>query len=395
MNVLITIALCLFAAFIASEIAYRLKIPVVVGQILIGIAIGLPAVKGLVIADNNGIIQLMSDLGIIFLLFLAGMGVSWNRMVGARKDIFMMSVFGSFVPFTFGFIVMKVLGYDNLLALIVGVCLSITAEGTNARLLMELKKLRTKIGAMMLGAGIIDDVIGLLLFITIASLLGQRIFTADMEYSPLEMIGFFAILFLTFKILPTLIKYEERERGDMREVSLFMTAMLLCLMFAIFGMLITGTMTGSIIAAFAAGVIIQLSLKRKEEENIKKHFEIMALSFIIPFFFIGIGINFDYTSLTINMPIIALITLAAIVGKISGVLLTKPFTHLSWKQLHLIGWGMNSRGAVELVIALMALKTGLITTSIYSAIVVMTLITTLIFPFVLRFLVKRNPRIMS
>lgn len=395
MNFLITIALSLFVAFLFAEIAYRLRMPVVVGQIVAGIAIGLPFFTQYILAESMDIIHFLADLGIIFLLFLAGLSVSWNRMYGARKDIMMIGIFGSFVPFILGFIVMKVLGYTNLLALIVGVCLSITSEGTKARVLMEMNKIKTRIGSTMLGAGIIDDVIGLVLFIIITASLGYRIISAKLTYSPLEIIGFLAIIVLTFKTLPKLIKYEEKEVGEMREVSLFTTAMLLCLLFAIFGLLITGTMTGGIIAAFVAGVIIQLSLKHKEEMNIRRHFEIMALSFIIPFFFIGIGLNFDIASLVIDLPLVLAITAAAIIGKIAGTLMVKPFTHLKWKQLHLIGWGMNSRGAVELVIAFMALKAGLLTTQVYSAIVVMTLITTLTFPFVLRYIVKKDPHIMN
>jgi Kef-type K+ transport system membrane component KefB len=395
MNFLVTIALCLFIAFVFSELAYKLKLPLVLGQIVAGIIIGVPLVSGHVVGDNTQVVELMADLGIIFLLFLAGLGVSWNRMYGARKDIILIGLFGSFVPFALGFVVMKLLGYTNLLALIVGVCLSITSEGTKARVLMEIKKLRTKLGATMLGAGIIDDVIGLALFITVASILGHKIVSTNLVYSPLEIIGFVAIIVLTFKALPKLIRYEEREEGEVREISLFTTALLLCLLFAIFGQLITGTLTGGIIAAFSAGIIIQLSLSRREEMNIKRHFEIMALSFIIPFFFIGIGLNFDYTAIAIDVPLLLAITSVAIIGKIVGVMLVKPFTHLSWKQLHLIGWGMNSRGAVELVIALLALKAGLLTVPLYSSIVVMTIITTLIFPLVLRYMIKKDPHIMG
>jgi len=395
MNFLITLALSLAIIFLFTELAYRLKVPIVLGQILGGVLIGIPLVKQWVVGGNISTIDMLADLGIIFLLFLAGLGVSWNRMYGARKDIILIGLFGSVVPFALGFIVMRLLGYDALLSLIVGVCLSITSEGTKARFLMEIKKLRTKVGATMLGAGIIDDVIGLVMFITIASALGHKVITTNLTYSPLELVGFIAILVLTFKLLPYIIRYEEKEVGEIREMSLFTTAILLCLVFAIFGMMITGTITGSIIAAFTAGIIIQLSLNKKEEMDIRKHFEIMALAFVIPFFFIGVGLNFDYTAFALDIPLLLAITSVAIVGKLLGVLMVKPFTHLNWKQLHLIGWGMNSRGAVELVIALLALKAGLLTQQLYSAIVVMTLVTTVIFPFVLKYLIKRDPHIMG
>ncbi|MBW2967732.1 cation:proton antiporter, partial [Candidatus Woesearchaeota archaeon] len=386
---------CLFAAFLFSELAYRLKMPIVIGQMVAGILIGIPFITQYAVAENEPLIQVIADLGIIFLLFLAGLGISWNRMYGARGDIMLIALFGCVISFVLGFCLMKLLGYDTLYALIVGVCMSITAEGTNARVLMEMRKLRSKVGSMILGAGIIDDVIGLVLFVTISAALGETIVSQDLTYSPLEMIGFIAIIVVTFKLLPRLIKYEEREEGEMREVSLFMTAMLLCMLFAIFGQLITGTMTGSILAAFTAGVVIQLSLKHTEEHNIRRHFEIMALAFIIPFFFIGVGLNFDASLLVPDIPLFLMITAVAILGKLIGVFATKPFTKLSWKQLHLVGWAMNSRGAVELVIAFMALRAGLLTPPLYSAIVLMTITTTMIFPFVLKFMVKRDPKIMG
>ncbi|NQU78937.1 cation:proton antiporter [Candidatus Woesearchaeota archaeon] len=395
MNFLITITVCLFLAFIFSEIAYRLKMPLVLGQIFAGIIIGIPIIRNTIIGTNSGIIQQLADLGIIFLLFLAGLGVSWNKMYGARKDIILIGVFGSLVPFILGFIMMKLIGFGNVHSLIVGVCMSITSEGTKARILIELKKLNTKIGATMLGAGIIDDVLGLLMFIILTAATGHEIITKNIAYSPIEIIVFIVIIALTFKLLPRLIRFEEREEGEIKEVSLFTTVLLLCLLFAIGGMLITGTMTGSIIAAFAAGVIIQLSLKKREEMNIRKHFEIMSLAFIIPFFFIGIGMNFNFSNIALSIPIIIIITITAIAGKLLGVLLTKPFSKLSWKQLHLIGWAMNSRGAVELVIALLALRAGLLTPMLYSAILIMTIITTLMFPIILRKMIKKHPHIMG
>ncbi|MBU0628961.1 MAG: cation:proton antiporter, partial [Nanoarchaeota archaeon] len=84
----------------------------------------------------------------------------------------------------------------------------------------------------------------------------------------------------------------------------------------------------------------------------------------------------------------------AIIGKIAGTFMAKPFTRFSWKQLHLIGWGMNSRGAIELALALIAFRSSLIPTELYSSLVLMALITTLIFPFILAKMIKTNPSLM-
>lgn len=395
MHFLVTITLSLFVVFLFSEIFYRFKFPIVVAQIIAGIFIGFPFVRNFLIGENIGLITLLANLGIIFLLFLAGLEVEWNRLYGVRKDIFLIAIFGAITPFLLGFFTLKLMGYSTVIALVTGICLSITSEGTKARVLMELKKLRTRLGTTMIGAGIVDDSLGLLLFTATIVFFDHKIIPATFLYKPLEIIGFMAVIWVTFKFLPKLIKFEERETKQMREISLFTTVLLLCLAFALFGEYITGTETGSVIAAFIAGIAIQLSLKRKEEKTIRSHFEIMSLAFIVPFFFIGVGLNFNLNELILNWPLLIIITIIAIAGKLIGAFLTKPFTKLTFKQLHLIGWGMNSRGAVELVIALLALKAGLLPLSIYSSIVLMTLITTLSFPFILRIMLKKYPGIMG
>jgi Kef-type K+ transport system membrane component KefB len=107
---------------------------------------------------------------------------------------------------------------------------------------------------------------------------------------------------------------------------------------------------------------------------------------------VNIGLNFDYAYLFGNGLLIGLTVVIAFLGKILGTILVKPLSRLSLKQLYLVGWGMNSRGAVELVIALLALRHGLVTQEVFSALVAMAVITTLVFPFVLQREIRRDPR---
>ncbi len=393
---LLTITLSLLVVFIFTEIAYRFKFPMVVAQIFAGIFIGIPQVRNVVIGPNVEIVELLSDLGIIFLLFLAGLEVEKNKIYGARRDVFIIGIFGSLIPLVLGFLTMKLLGYSNLIALIVGISMSITSEGAKVKELIEIGKIKSRIAGIMMGAGIIDDVIGLLMFIIASLFSGYTIISIDLVKTPAQLALFIISVWLIFKMLPKLIEYEEKETKETREVSMFMTVLLLCLGFSIMGIIISGTLTGAIIAAFLAGIIIQLSVKVKEERMIRSHFEILALSFIVPFFFIWTGMAFDYSSLIVNIPLLIIITCVAIFGKIFGVFITRPFVNdLTSKQLHLIGWAMNSRGAVELVIALIAFKAGFISTTIYSAIILMTLITTIMFPFILKAMLKKEPEIMD
>ncbi len=107
------------------------------------------------------------------------------------------------------------------------------------------------------------------------------------------------------------------------------------------------------------------------------------------------GIHFNFQSLVVDPWLLIVIVIVAIAGKIAGSLSAKPFTGLSWGQLYLVGWGMNSRGAVELAIAYLSLRAGLVNAHVYSSLVMMALTTTIIFPFIFRSMVKKDPQIMG
>jgi Kef-type K+ transport system membrane component KefB len=123
--------------------------------------------------------------------------------------------------------------------------------------------------------------------------------------------------------------------------------------------------------------------------------ELIALGFIVPFFFANVGINFDFTTLLTGIALLVATVIIASLGKVFGCMAVKPFSRLSMKQLYYTGWAMNSRGAAELVIALAAKQFGLITLDVFSALVAMSLITTLVFPLILARGIRNNPGLMD
>jgi len=153
---------------------------------------------------------------------------------------------------------------------------------------------------------------------------------------------------------------------------------------------------GSILGAFLAGVILKKSFViHRNEIHDEQNLKIIIFGLIIPFFFINISIHFDYSSIIQNPLLVFSVLIVAILGKLLGTFITKPFTKLSWKKLHLIGWGMNSRGLLELIIANLAYQYHLIDQKLFSAIVFMAISTTIIFPFILKHLIQKNPKIMN
>ena len=155
---------------------------------------------------------------------------------------------------------------------------------------------------------------------------------------------------------------------------------------------------GYLIGAIAGGFILQIAMRNINEQHRKdmvKVTELIALGFIVPFFFANVGINFDSSTLFSSLALLIATVIIAFAGKIFGCLLIKPFSRLEVKQLYYTGWAMNSRGAAELVIALAAKQFGLIPLEVFSALVAMSLITTLTFPPILARGIRKNPGLMT
>jgi Kef-type K+ transport system membrane component KefB len=424
--------LCLIVSFLMSEMFYRLKYPRVIGLIFAGIIVGL--FGGFIFPGGNFldaiqmgdptalIIKCLGDLGIIFLLILVGLEINLKKMKKVSRDVGAIGIFASFMPFIMGFFLMKVFfGATNTVAFIVGACLSITAEGTKSMVLMEENKLNSKVGEILLGAGAIDDVLGVIFLSVVlimapgietsyfASLLVQNVSLFQelnqntgglfqLVLLPLEFILFIILAYLLFKVIPRIVEYIQREKSEAAE---FMTMIIMGLSIAsISDFLGLGTILGALIA----GVMIQLSIRdRREEHKMINDLKIASLGMIVPFFFLSVGLQFDIASLIFNKNFLLLfsVLIIAMLGKMLGSLLAKPFTDLSFRQLYLIGWGMNSRGAIELVIASVALpllvaECGVdCATNIFSVIVAMAILTTVVFPLFLRYEIKKYPGIMD
>ncbi|MBN1160006.1 MAG: cation:proton antiporter [Candidatus Diapherotrites archaeon] len=331
MDLILVIILCLVISATIAQIVKRARLSEAIGLILAGLIIG--TFKDVIIgsAENLEFIWHLGDLGLIGLMFLAGLEISWALLTKEEKESALIGLFGALIPFALGGVVFYALGFDLTTALIIGVCLSVTAEGTKARVLIKLGKLNTRIGSLVVGASIVDNIIGILLFSIITVLIG----------------GAYALDGLLILILA--------------------------------------------IIAFFSGIIVHTVIGRYHFHV--QNFENAVLYGLAPFFFIAMMAKLSNNGFAIDPLIILLMLIVAVTGKMFSISFTKPFIKFNIRQLWFIGWAMNSRGAIEIVLAFLAFESNLIDATILSSLIITALVTTMMFPVIATYYAKNYPKV--
>lgn len=367
-------------SFILSEAALKLKYPRVIGQIFAGMILSLSIFDILHTNENMATLQYMGELGMIFLLLLTGLSLNRKKVYNARRDSIWLSLGSVAIPFFLGLGFMRLIGFEWVEAVVVGACLSLTAEGTTLEVLYDLKTLNTKLGSIIMSTGILDDIFE---FFFLTAILTSVYDTVEIKFLPIRIIAFVTIVYLLFKVSPIIFKIVHKDHVKFSSFTyVILTGMFISVIAEQFHL-------STLLGALIAGVL--LNYTEPDHAHLRKHInqlEVVTFSVLVPFFFINIGMHFDLFSLLSNWLIAILILIIAIIGKVLGALITKPFTDLSWRQAHLVGWALNSRGMVELIIANFAYINGLISIQIFSALVAMAIITTITFPIAVKYLAK-------
>ncbi len=394
-NTLVALSVVLALAFLLNMIFKKISFPSIVGQILAGLILGVPAIKAFLFSSESfAALDLLSMFGIVFLLFLAGLEIDVRRMRETTRDSVLIALGTTLTPLVLGFALLSGMGYGFTVSFVFGGALAVTAGGTIVGILMDFNVCNTKLGAIFVAAGTIDDVLEIFLLSIIVMLVhgGNAV---EIALLPVELALFAIVSFVLFKAMSKIMPYLKTRDVEGGSVELFSIVIILLVgMAALSEILEIGYLIGAIIAGF----LLQLSIKKLEkrsEVEVINATRLVTLAFVVPFFFANIGLNFD-VSLLFGNPMLAIAAVAiAVGGAIAGAVLTKPFSKLSLRQLYIVGWAMSSKGSVEMVIALLAQKYGLLPPEIFSALVAMAIITTIVFPFVLKREIDRNRSIMN
>ncbi len=376
---LLPIAGMLIAAKIAGVLSMRIGMPSVFGELLIGLILG-PALLGWI--TPNETTAVMAEIGVVLLMFMAGMETDMVAMRSVGRPAFLAALGGVFLPLVGGTLAMQVFGFDWQTGVLIGAVLMATSVSISAQTLRELGQMRTQIGSVILGAAIIDDVLGVLIFAVVVNLITG---VGDLGMTLLKMTLFFPIAwFVGDRLLPLLVRLEKRL--PQREAALtILLALVLVYAWA-------AESLGSVAAITGAYLLGILATRHLDPKHIAHDgTATVGYAFFIPIFFVNIGLQVTPNDVFSAPLVIAVITVVAIITKLIGGGLGARIGGMSWRPALTVGAGMVSRGEVALVLAGAALAAGVINGTIFSALIVMTLVTTLVTPPLLRWMIPSTP----
>jgi len=376
---LLPIAGMLIAAKIAGVLSMRIGMPSVFGELLIGLILG-PALLGWI--TPNETTAVMAEIGVVLLMFMAGMETDMAAMRSVGRPAFLAALGGVLLPLVGGSLAMQVFGFDWQTGVLIGVVLMATSVSISAQTLRELGQMRTQIGSVILGAAIIDDVLGVLIFAVVVNLITG---VGDLGMTLLKMTLFFPIAwFVGDRLLPLLVRLEKRL--PQREAALtILLALVLVYAWAAESLGSVAAITG----AYLLGILATRHLGPKHIAH--DGTATVGYAFFIPIFFVNIGLQVTPNDVFSAPLVIVVITVVAIVTKLIGGGLGARIGGMPWRPALTVGAGMVSRGEVALVLAGAALAAGVINGTIFSALIVMTLVTTLVTPPLLRWMIPRTP----
>lgn len=380
---LLDLALILLSTKLLGIITKKFKMPQVVGALLAGLIFG-PAMLN-ILKETNFIIQL-SELGVILLMFSAGLDTDLNELKKTGKASFIIALFGVLIPLIGGLLVaylfsdldlMKEATTNVLLQnIFIGVILTATSVSITVEALKEMGKLNTSAGTAILGAAIIDDILGIIALTIISSMADTSV---NVGFVLLKIVAYFIFVIVigitSHKAFDIWMKYENRDRRR------FITAALVfCLLLSYVSEEIFGV--ADITGAFIAGLILS-NVERKT--YVASRLDILSYSLLSQVFFASIGLKVVLPNMSMAIVMFATaLTVVAILTKIIGAGIGAKICHFSNKECIQIGTGMVSRGEVALIVASKGAALGVLSSVMLGPIVIVVVVTTIISPILLK-----------
>jgi len=386
---IIGIGILLVAAKLLAELFLRIRLPIVLGELLAGMVIGPFALGQFIVFNGEPLLKLgteirvLGEIGAIVILFMAGLEMTPREFLKGGKASFTVGTAGVIVPFFAGLAVFQLFGFDAFQSMLIATALTATSIAISVQVLSEFGKLKSPEARLIIGAAVVDDILAIAVLSVVTSFTGgvDQIDVVDVTITILQVLGFFAVmLIVAVLIIPKVVTPKIwKASGSVEGIA---TA-------AFFG---AAALAGSIglspiVGAFAVGMALSTT---KVFEKVEVFTKKIGLIFA-PLFFSIIGAQVDFRGIDLEILMLSGIIIGiAIVTKLAGCGLPAWMFLKSRAQGMKVGIGMISRGEVGLIVAGVGLSSGILTSNVYSTIVLMVAATTIITPIWLKMEYKKE-----
>jgi Kef-type K+ transport system membrane component KefB len=361
----------------AGVVCRRIKQPPLLGELLAGIVFG-PSLLGIIRPDET--LKVLAELGVFFLMFYAGLESNFSHLRQVKKQAIQVGIGGYCLPFVAGYLTSRAFDLPIIQSIFIGQALSITAIAVSARVIHDMALTKYRVAPVIMGAGVIDDVIALTVFTALVDIVsnGQVFSFTPIAISILKVLFFFAAVSLMgLWMFPFLGPHLTG-----REAKGFSFALIVALLFG-FCSEIAGLHI--IIGAYIAGLYVRMSVPNKELfTKINDRFVAITYGFLGPIFFFTLSFHVRFAVLQTHLTLIIALLFVAVAGKFAGGYLGARTSGMTKSESTVVGLVMNGRGAVELIIASVGMELGIIDDTFFSILVFIAFATTVMPPLSLR-----------
>jgi Kef-type K+ transport system membrane component KefB len=377
-ELLLPLALILIGARLVGRLSQRFGLPAVLGELLAGLILG-PSLLGWV--QTGEVLNAVAGIGVLLLMFIAGLETDLSGLQRVGKPSSYAAVAGVILPFLGGVAVGMAFGLDTATSLFLGTALTATSVSISVQTLRELGRLQSKEGLIILGAAIIDDVLGILLLSVVLAVAGQG-------GNPLLAVGkvvlFFPIALVVGNIVVTpLVQWIHRHHA--REAG-FALILAVVLVFAWAAEALGGL--AAITGAYLAGVLV--ARMPDAREWVVEGASVMGYGLFVPVFFVTVGLTTDVRSVMLAPALTLTVIVVAVATKGIGSAIGARAGGCDPREARAVGAGMIARGEVALVMATLGLSSGLLNETSFTVVVLMTVVTTLLTPLLLKLTAPRG-----
>ena len=384
---LLSLSLVFALTYALGYFLSKFRIPSILSALFVGIALSytpfFPFIHSLSAFENT--FSFLSNLGVLFLLFYIGLQIELGEMRKSSSDIIWLTILNTTVPFIFGVIAMLLYGYGWAVALVIGMTRMPTAEAVIVPILDEFKMIKTRIGTFIIGAGVLDDVIEVVLVGIVSIWIGSK---SGGAYGGLTglFVGIFSFAFISwlfYRWMPTFI-----EKFKPKNLSALMIFSLVVLFG--FGGLGEYVELGMVVGAITAGVIMRPLFDKEKRKGalLSEETQTLSYGFFGVIFFFWVGFNADIEGF-LQEPLLAIILyLAGTFGKLFGVLLMVPMKKMQFKEAIIVGVGLDARLTTEIIVAQLLFSAALIDQHLFTALIAASSFTAITVPLVFSLLIR-------